>query len=70
MYREVFASRVKKAREENKLSQIEAAKLLGVKQPTIAMYENGKREPNLEMLGKIATSYYHSVDYFLGLSDD
>lgn len=70
MYKEVFASRLKAARKENSMSQIEVAKILGIKQPTIAGYETGRTEPDLETLGKIAKLYCHTVDYFLGLADD
>ena len=70
MYKEVFAPRLIEARKENKLSQREAAKKLEISKSTIASYETGRTEPDLETLGKIAKLYYHSVDYFLGLAED
>lgn len=70
MYKEVFAERLKEARKENKLSQREAAKLLKISNSTIASWEIGRTEPDLENLGKLSKLYYHTVDYFLGLADD
>lgn len=51
MYREVFQSRVKKAREETGFTQREVAKETGIPLSTIAKYETGKLEPDLEKLG-------------------
>ena len=70
MYREILPSRLKHARNESKLSQYEVAEKLNLKQPTIASYESGRTEPDIETIGKLAQLYCHSVDWFLGLSDD
>lgn len=70
MYKEILPSRLKNARKENKMSQYKVAEKLNIKQPTIASYESGRTEPDIETLGKLATLYCHTVDYFLGLADD
>lgn len=70
MYKEVFKDRIIQARKENKLSQRKVAELLKISKSTIASYETGRTEPDLETLGKLAQLYCHSVDYFLGLNDD
>ena len=70
MYKEVFAERITEARKENKLSQREAAEHLKISKSTIASYETGRTEPEIETLGKLSRLYCHSVDYFLGLADD
>lgn len=70
MYKEVFAERITEARKENKLSQREAAEKLKISKSTIASYETGRTQPDLETLGKLSKLYYHTVDYFLGLADD
>lgn len=70
MYKEVLPSRLKSARRENNLTQYEVAEAINSKQPTIAGYEKGRTEPDIETLGKLAVLYCHSVDYFLGLADD
>lgn len=70
MYKEVFKHRIIEARKENNLSQRQVAEKLKISKSTIASYETGRTEPDLETLGKIAKLYCHSVDYFLGLADD
>ena len=70
MYKEVFSERIKNAREENMLTQEEASKRLNISQSTLCLYEAGKREPNIETIGKMAKLYCHTTDYFLGLADD
>lgn len=70
MYKEVFKHRIIEARKENKLSQREVADKLKISKSTIASYESGRTEPDLETLGKLAQLYCHTTDYFLGLADD
>lgn len=41
-----FAEKVLSFRIDNRLSQTETAKIVGVTQADISAYENGKREPN------------------------
>lgn len=69
MYREVFPSRIKNARIEAGLTQREVAAESGIPLSTIAKYETGKLEPDLEKLGIIATFYDKSADYFIGRKD-
>ncbi len=66
----MFSSRLKYLREKKDLSQLELGKILNLTQQTINNYENGKREPNQEILQKIADYFKVSVDYLLGRSDD
>lgn len=70
MYKEILPSRLKEARKQMELSQYAVADKLNLKQPTIASYERGRTEPDIETLGKLAQLYCHTTDYFLGLSDD
>lgn len=67
MYREVFPTRVKQARFDTGFTQREVAKELGIKQSTIAKYETGALEPDLEKLGKLAEFYQKPVGWFIGL---
>ena len=68
MYAEVFPSRLKTARKELGLTQVEAAKLLKISNGTIANYEVGKREPDLEMLALISRLFDVSADWLIGLT--
>lgn len=67
MYKEAFAERLKKARKDTGFTQAEVAKELKIAQATIANYEIGNREPNLETLGFLAEFYGVSVDWLLSV---
>lgn len=66
MYREVFPSRVKNARIQAGFTQRELAEETGISASTIAKYETGKLEPDLEKLGILAEFFQKSADYFIG----
>lgn len=66
MYREVFASRLKKVRKETGFTQREVSAETGIPLSTIAKYETGKLEPDLEKLGILAEFYNKPADYFIG----
>ena len=57
---------LKALREESGESMSEAADALNIAKSTYASYEYGKREPNIEMLTKIANHYNVTTDYLLG----
>lgn len=66
MYKEGFCSKLKKARENTGFTQREIAKETGISQSTIANYETGRTEPDIENLGILADFYGISVDWLLG----
>ena len=66
MYAEGFPSKLKKARENTGFTQREIEQELGIKQSTLASYEIGRTQPDLENLGKLADFYLVSVDWLLG----
>lgn len=57
---------LKALREASGESMSEAADALNIAKSTYASYEYGKREPNIEMLTKIANHYNVTADYLLG----
>jgi transcriptional regulator with XRE-family HTH domain len=61
-----FANNLKQLRIRRNLTQKEFAKLMNIAPSTITMYEIGQREPNFELLDKIATYFDVSTDYLLG----
>lgn len=61
--------RMKELREERQISMAEAAKRIGLPYTTYVNYEKGLREPDSEMLIKIAKFYNTSIDYLVGRSD-
>ena len=61
----MLGEKIKKYREEKKMTQVEVADVLGVKPATISKYEAGTLEPNIESLKKLAELFEVSVDELL-----
>jgi transcriptional regulator with XRE-family HTH domain len=53
---------ITKFRDKAGLSQTELADKLGVDKATISRYENGTRQPSVEMLYKISKVLHVSID--------
>ena len=66
MYVEGFPSKLKKAREKTGFTQRDIEAETGIKQSTLAGYEIGRTQPDLETLGILADFYGVSVDWLLG----
>lgn len=64
-----FGNRLKELRKAKGLTQIEISKDINFSQSAITAYENGKREPNFEVLQKLAAYFNVSTDYLLGKTD-
>ena len=64
----IFAENFRRLRKERQITQQVIADYLGITRQAIAAYEKGKREPNLNMVVKIAGFFEVSVDYLLGVS--
>lgn len=64
---ERFSANMKAARKKAGLTQVEAAKRLGVERSTIASWESGAREPGIDKIRKIAVLFKVSVDDLFGL---
>jgi DNA-binding XRE family transcriptional regulator len=61
-----FGANLKKFRKGKGFTQEDLAKMLGVSRQAVVSYENGRREPNLRILIKIANSLSVSTDRLLG----
>lgn len=61
-----FSENLVKFRQNNNLSRKELADVLQVTVQTYGAYENGKREPNIDKLCKIAAALHLSIDELLG----
>lgn len=66
----VLGKRLKEAREKKKLTQIEASKLLGISNGTLSGYERNYRDPDTQILEKMANLYGVSTDFLLGRPND
>ena len=62
-----FGNTLKILRLQNKLTQAELAKKLGLTKSVISAYENGLRLPSYDVLIHIAKIFNVSTDYLLGL---
>jgi len=61
-----LGERLKKARNNKGLTQIEAAKKLGVTNGALSGYERNYRDPDTNMLKQMAELYEVSLDYLVG----
>ena len=60
--------RLKELRESKGLTQKEVAEIIGYSEISYARYENGKREPDISTLCKLAEYFNVTVDYLIGRS--
>lgn len=56
---------LRKAREKKHITQIEAAKQIGISNGTLSGYERNYRDPDTATLCKLANLYEVSVDYLV-----
>jgi len=64
-----ISDRLKELRAEKNLSQNKLSELLGITRTTYANYEQGTREPSIEMIIKFCDFFDVSADYLIGRSD-
>lgn len=56
---------LKKIRKEKGYSQVKVAMALNISREALSYYENGKRNPDLEMLKKMSEYFDVSIDYLI-----
>ena len=66
----VLGQRLKQAREESRYTQIVAAKKLGISNGTLSGYEREYRDPDTDILNKMADLYEVSVEWLMGRSEN
>lgn len=66
MYAEGFASKLKQARNNTGFTQREIAKETKIPQSTLANWELGRTQPDIESIGILADFYGVSVDWLFG----
>jgi len=62
----ILGYRLRELRKENKMSQDDLGKLLGVSKVSVSGYENGTRMPSLDILHGILDVFGVSADYLMG----
>lgn len=66
----LYIERIRQFRQENKITQEQIAKTLGITQQQYYKYEKGINELPIRYLIEICKAYKLSADWVLGLSDD
>lgn len=56
---------LKQIRKQRKLNQLKVAIDLNISREALSHYENGKREPSLNMLVKMSRYFNVSIDYLI-----
>ena len=56
---------LKNIRKEKNLTQLKVAMDLNISREALSHYENGKREPSLDMLNKLSKYFNVSIDYLI-----
>ena len=56
--------------EENNLTQVYFAKMIGVKQSQVSEWLKGKAKPGYDILKRMSISFDISADYFLGIKEN
>ena len=68
---QIFAKRLKQAREKAKLTQTQFSEKTGIAQGTISAYEQGKaKNPTIDSLIRMANILDVSLDWLVGASDE
>ncbi len=62
----ILGYRLRELRKDNKMSQSDLGRLLGVSKVSVSGYESGARIPSLEILHKMLDIFCVSADYLMG----
>ncbi|MFD1316997.1 helix-turn-helix transcriptional regulator [Loigolactobacillus coryniformis] len=62
----MFAQKLKDLRSKKHVTQQEIADFLGISRPAYTAYESGKRQPDYDILKKLATYFNVTTDFLLG----
>ena len=65
-----FATRLRKLRDDLKITQQQLADKIGISKSSMAMYETGKREPNLLIIKKMCEILNTNGNYLLGIEEN
>ena len=60
---------LKKIRKQRKLSQLKVAMDLSISREALSYYENGKRNPDIDMLVLMSKYFNVSIDYLITGND-
>lgn len=61
-----YIERIKDLMSEERISQAELARSVGISQSAVCNWLNGKKEPSIDSLWRLADFFDVSVDYIIG----
>lgn len=61
-----YIERIKDLMNEERISQAELARSAGISQSAVCNWLNGKKEPSIDSLWRLADFFDVSVDYIIG----
>ncbi len=61
-----LGNKIRELRKNRGMTQSELAEMLGISSSSVGMYEQGRRQPDSEMILKICSVFGTSADYLLG----
>ncbi len=67
---DIFASRIREMRKELKLTQLEVAQTLGIKEPAYQQYEYAQIKPQIAGLVKLGELFQISLNYLCGRTSE
>lgn len=65
----LFLKGLKQIRKERNLTQLKVAMDLNISREALSHYENGKREPSIELLIKMSEYFNVSIDFLINGKD-
>lgn len=66
----MFSVELKRLRTEYGMTQAQLANRLGISASAVGMYEQGRREPDSELLARLARMFHVSTDTLLGFRQE
>lgn len=66
----IFGMRIRQLRKNKGYTQQQLAQKLGVSTSAVGMYEQGRREPDNNLLSKLCAVLDTTTDYLIGISSD
>lgn len=64
-----IGEKIKHLRLNNKITSKELSKILNISASALSLYENGMRQPKLELIVKISELFNVSTDFLLGVTE-
>ena len=69
MSRGNFMKGLRQIRKEQNLNQLKVAMDLNISREALSHYENGKREPSIDLLNKLSEYFNVSIDFLINGED-